>query len=175
MNLAWGRDERAVEAGDSERSIGNEETFFRDIDDPEDIKRELLKLSEQVAGRLRAHGVVARTLSLKVRFADFSTITRSKTLADATDTSFDVYATIAALFDALHLQRARIRLVGVRAEGLRPASQGSQQLAFDSPEHGWRDADRAKDQAIARFGKGAVTPARLVHPQQTSEGTLGKA
>ena len=175
VNLAWGRDERAVEAGDSERSIGNEETFFRDIDDPEDIKRELLKLSEQVAGRLRAHGVVARTLSLKVRFADFSTITRSKTLADATDTSFDVYATIAALFDALHLQRARIRLVGVRAEGLRPASQGSQQLAFDSPEHGWRDADRAKDQAIARFGKGAVTPARLVRPQQTSEGTLGKA
>lgn len=163
-NLAWGRDERSVEAAESERSIGNEETFFRDIDDPEEIKRELLKLSEQVAGRVRAHGVVARTLTLKVRFADFTTITRSKTLPDPTDTSHEVYATISALFDALHLQRARIRLVGVRAEGLRPSSERSEQLAFDAPEFGWRDADAAKDKAIARFGKGAVKPARLVRP-----------
>jgi DNA polymerase-4 len=164
-DLAWGRDERSVEAAESERSIGNEQTFFRDIDDPDEIKRELLKLSEQVAGRVRAHGVVARTFTLKVRFADFTTITRSKTLPDATDTSHDVYATIVALFDGLHLQRARIRLVGVKADGLRPASERSEQLAFDTPEHGWRDADRAKDKAVARFGKGAVKPARLVNPQ----------
>lgn len=160
--LAWGRDERRVEAGESERSIGNEETFFRDVDDPEEIRRELLKLSEQVAARLRAHGVVARTVVLKVRFADFSTITRSRTLSDPTDTSREVYATVAALYDALHLQRVRIRLVGVRAEGLLPASARSEQLAFDAPEHGWRDADRAKDKAVARFGRGAVQPARLV-------------
>ncbi len=165
-NLAWGTDERSVEPAETERSIGNEQTFFRDIDDPEEIKRELLKLCEQVAGRVRAHGVVARTLTLKVRFADFTTITRSKTLPDATDTSHDVYATIVALYDALHLQRARIRLVGVKADGLRPADERSEQLAFDTPEHGWRDADRAKDKAVARFGKGAVKPARLVNPQE---------
>ena len=81
--LAWGRDDREVEADEPERSIGNEQTFSRDLDDPEEIKRELLALSEQVARRLRAHNVIARTLTLKVRFADFSTITRSKTLADA--------------------------------------------------------------------------------------------
>lgn len=163
-NLAWGRDDRSVETAESEHSIGNEETFSRDIDDPEEIKRELLRLSEQVAGRLRAHGVVARTFTLKVRFADFSTITRAKTLPDPTDTSVDVYGTVSMLFDALHLQRARIRLVGVRAEGLRPSSERSEQLAFDTPEHGWRDADRAKDRAVARFGKGAVKPARLIRP-----------
>lgn len=161
-DLAWGRDERAVEADDVERSIGNEQTFARDIDDPEEVKRELLKLSEEVARRLRAHDVVARTLVLKVRFADFTTITRSKTLPEAVDTTHDTYVTVAALYDALHLQRARIRLVGVRAEGLRPAAERSEQLAFDTPEHGWRDADRARDQATARFGKGAVRPARLV-------------
>lgn len=162
--LAWGRDERDVEADEPERSIGNEQTFSRDLDDPEEIKRELLALSEQVARRLRVHGVIARTLTLKVRFADFTTITRSKTLSDPTDTSHDVYATIGALYDALHLQRSRIRLVGVRAEGLRPADERSHQLAFDTPERGWREADEAADRATARFGEGAVRPARLVRP-----------
>lgn len=161
-NLSWGRDEREVEAEETERSIGNEETFFRDLDDPEEIKRELLKLSEQVTRRVRANGLVARTFTLKVRFADFTTITRSKTLPDPTDTSHDVYTTISGLFDALHLQRARIRLVGVKAEGLLPAGERSEQLTFDAPEHGWRDADRAKDRATARFGKNAITPARLL-------------
>ena len=164
--LAWGRDDREVEADEPERSIGNEQTFSRDLDDPEEIKRELLALSEQVARRLRAHNVIARTLTLKVRFADFSTITRSKTLADATDTSHDVYATMSALYDALHLQRARIRLVGVRAEGLRPSDERSNQLAFDTPERGWLEADEAADRATARFGAGAVKPARLVRPDE---------
>lgn len=164
--LAWGRDDRDVEADEPERSIGNEETFARDLDDPEEIKRELLKLSNQVAQRLRAHGVIARTFTLKVRFADFSTITRSKTVSAATDTSHDVYATVVALFDALHLQRARVRLVGVRAEGLRPVEERSEQLAFDEPERGWREADQAADRATARFGAGAVKPARLVRPEE---------
>ncbi len=160
--LAWGRDERTVTVDGPERSIGNEQTFARDIDDPDEIRRELLRLSEQVARRLRAHGVVARTIVLKVRFADFSTITRSHTITDPTDTSRDVYATAVALFDALHLQRARVRLVGVRAEGLLDAGERSEQLAFDTPAHGWRDADRARDRAAARFGSDAVRPARLI-------------
>ncbi len=164
-DLAWGRDEREVEASESERSIGNEETFFRDLDDPDEIKSELLKLSEQVARRVRANNVVTRTIALKVRFSDFSTISRSRTLVDPTDTAHDIYATIVTLFDALRLERPRVRLVGVRAEGLLPASARSEQLAFDTPEHGWRDADRAKDRAAARFGKDAVKPARLIRPE----------
>ena len=160
--LAWGRDDRTVTVDEPDRSIGNEQTFARDVDDPEEILRELLQLSEQVARRLRRHGVVARTIVLKVRFADFTTITRSRTLADPSDTSRDVYGTASSLFEGLHLQRARIRLVGVRAEGLIGAGERSEQLTFDAPEHGWRDADRAKDRAAARFGTDAVRPARLI-------------
>ena len=70
------------------------------------------------AARVRAAGMMGRTVTIKVRFADFTTITRSRTLRDPTDVSRDIYATARSLFDALGLQRARIRLVGVRMEGL---------------------------------------------------------
>ena len=74
---------RAVDEPD--KTIGADETFSRDTDDPEVILRELLRLSAKVAGRMRAAGVVGRTVTLRVRFADFTTITRSRTLADPTD------------------------------------------------------------------------------------------
>ena len=82
-DLSWGRDPRSVNPHEPEKSVGDEETFEHDIDDPEVIHAHLLKLSDQVAGRLRAAGYVGRTVSLKVRFADFSTITRSRTLGRA--------------------------------------------------------------------------------------------
>ena len=85
--------------------------------------RELLRLSAKVAGRMRTAEVAGRTVTLKVRFADFTTITRSRTLGEATDVTSEIYATAADLFTALGLQRARIRLVGVRVEGLVPRSQ----------------------------------------------------
>ena len=78
--LAWGRDERHVVASEPEKSIGNEETFGTDVDDPEVIRRELLRLSEKVAARMRAAGYRGRTISIKVRFADFTTITRARTV-----------------------------------------------------------------------------------------------
>ena len=142
--------------------MGAEETFARDVDDAEVVRRELLRLSEQVARRLRAGGHVGRTIVLKVRFADFTTITRSRTLRDPTDVAREVYGTAAALYDALGLQRARLRLVGVRVEGLMPADVAPEQLLLDAPDHGWRDAERAVDAAVARFGRDAVVPARLV-------------
>ena len=97
-----------------------------------------------------------------MRFADFTTITRSRTLRDPTDVSRDIYATARSLFDALGLQRARIRLVGVRMEGLVEGEGAAIQATLDEPEHGWRDADKAVDRASARFGAGAVRPAALV-------------
>ncbi len=148
-----------------DRSIGHEETFSRDVDDPEVVRRTLLKLSERAAARLRSHGQVARTVSIKIRFADFTTITRSKTLRDATDVGREVYATAKGLYDALGLQRARLRLVGVRLEGLVDADQSPRQLLLDERPQGWREADRAVDAASARFGAGAVRPASLV-PEQ---------
>ncbi|MGD9955839.1 MAG: DNA polymerase IV [Candidatus Nanopelagicales bacterium] len=160
--LAWGRDPRAVEVPEGEKSIGNEETFPRDVDDPEVIRRELLRLSEKVASRMRRAGVAGRTVSIKVRFADFSTITRSRTLRSPTDVGREVYATARDLYDALGLQRARLRLVGVRVEGLVEAEDAPRQLLLDEPEVGWREAEQAVDRAEARFGRGSVRPARLV-------------
>ncbi|MCH8628621.1 DNA polymerase IV [Arsenicicoccus piscis] len=167
--LSWGRDPRPVVPQHVEKSIGADETFGEDIDDPVEIHRHLLKLSDRVAARLRSADVMGRTVSLKVRFADFTTITRSRTLREHTDVSREIYAVARSLFDALGLQRARIRLVGVRMEGLRDADQVPLQAALDDPEHGWRDADRAVDRASARFGAGAVRPAALVPSARSSD------
>ncbi|HET8614015.1 MAG TPA: DNA polymerase IV [Actinomycetales bacterium] len=162
FELAWGRDGRTVVPEQTERSIGAEETFSHDVDDPEVVHRELLRLAERTAARLRSQGLVGRTVSIKVRFADFTTITRARTLPEATDVGRDVYATARTLFEALALQRARLRLVGVRVEGLMPADRHERQMLLDEPELGWRDAERAVDRASARFGAGSVRPASLV-------------
>ena len=164
FELAWGRDGRRVVPEQSERSIGAEETFAHDVDDPVVVHRELLRLSERTAARLRSAGLVGRTVSIKVRFADFTTITRARTLRQSTDVAREVYATARSLFDALGLQRARLRLVGVRVEGLGPVERAERQLRLGEPELGWRDAERAVDRASARFGAGSVRPASLVDP-----------
>jgi DNA polymerase IV len=164
-DLAWGRDPRPVVPEQAEKSIGNEETFARDVDDPEMIRRELLRLSEKVAARLRAAGLAGRTVVIKIRFADFTTLTRSRTLPERTDVARDIHAVAGDLYTALGLARARIRLVGVRVEGLGDVSAGHHQLALDERPHGWREAEQAADRASARFGAGAVRPASLVaHP-----------
>ena len=166
--LAWGQDSRPVMPIRRERSIGADETFSFDVDDPAYIHRVLLKLSDRTAARVRAAGMVGRTISIKVRFSDFSTITRSKTLRDPTDVSRDIYSTARALFDGLGLQRARLRLVGVRVEGLMDSDHAPIQGLLDEPDHGWRDADRAVDQASARFGVGVVRPASLVEGERSA-------
>ncbi len=163
--LAWGRDERVVVPHEPDKSLGAEETFGTDVDDPEIVLRELLRLSTKVAGRLRAAGYAGRTVSLKVRFADFTTITRAKTLRDPTDVAQEIYATARALYEGLGLDRARLRLVGVRLEGLVDADTRPEQLVLDAPEHGRRDAELAVDQAARRFGPGAIRPGSLVDPR----------
>jgi DNA polymerase-4 len=162
--LAWGRDPRPVVPDEPDRSIGAEETFPADVDDPGVIHRELLRLSERTAARLRAGGQTGRTVSIKVRFADFTTITRSHTIRDPTDVAREIYAVARRLYDALGLQRARIRLVGVRVEGLIETDRATRQLALDSRDTGWREAELAVDRAARRFGAGAVRPAALVEP-----------
>jgi DNA polymerase-4 len=162
--LAWGRDPRRVVPDEPERSTGAEETFGTDVDDPVVIHRELLRLAERTAGRLRSAGHLARTVSIKVRFADFATITRSRTLDVPTDVGQELYDTARALFDALGLDRARIRLVGVRAERLVDAGSVARQLQLGAREHGRREAELAADRAARRFGAGAVRPATLLHP-----------
>ena len=168
--LAWGTDrgELVTRAGphEPERSMGADETFARDTDERDVVVRELLRLSARVAGRMRAAGVAGRTITLKVRFADFTTITRSRTLPEATDVTVEIHGAVTRLYDALALQRARLRLVGVRVEGLVPRTTVHHQFALGEPERGWAEADRAVDRAARRFGSAAVRPASLVrhHP-----------
>ncbi|MEU6730526.1 DNA polymerase IV [Nonomuraea wenchangensis] len=160
--LAWGRDERPVTAHVPDKSIGNEETFAADVDDPDVIRRELLRLSERVAARMRKGGHVGRTVSVKLRRADFTTITRSRTLREPTDVAQVIYATACELYQAAGLERVRLRLVGVRMENLRPAEEATRQLSLGERETGWREAEQAMDKAIRRFGPDAVVPASLV-------------
>ncbi len=160
--LAWGRDDGRVTPDEPDRSVGAEETFDVDVADQRVIHRELLRLSDRVAARLRAAGQVGRTVSIKVRFADFSTLTRARTLPAPTDGGRELYETARQLYQALGAEGALIRLVGVRVEGLLAAEGAPRQLQLGARERGWREADRAVDRAVQRFGPGAVRPATLV-------------
>jgi DNA polymerase-4 len=164
--LAWGEGRRTVTArrgsDEPEKSIGADETFARDTDDQDVVLREVLRLSAKVTGRMRLARVAGRTVTLKVRFPDFTTLTRSKTRAEATDVTQEIYRTAAELFLALGLERARIRLVGVRVEGLMPRDRVHRQLVLGERDQGWAEADRAVDRAALRFGSAAVRPATLL-------------
>jgi DNA polymerase-4 len=158
--LAWGRDYRDVTPEEPDRSISAAETFAQDLDNPEEILTEFLRLTERATARLRDRDLFAKTISIKVRFADFSTINRSKTLPLPIDSTHDVYDVVKVLYQALRIERARLRLVGVSLENL---SEGApHQMMLGEREVGWRQAEGAMDQARARFGKGSVRPARLI-------------
>lgn len=162
--LAWGRDERQVTRDVQEKSVGAEETFASDIADPVRIRRELLRLSGRAAASLRSSGSSAKTISVKLRRADFTTVTRSRTLREPTDVAKVIYATTCELYAASGLEGALLRLVGVRASGLIPAASSGTQLALGERADSWRDAEGAMDKIARRFGSGAIRPGSLVRP-----------
>lgn len=161
--LARGHDPRSVQPLTADKSIGAERTFGADTYADIEVHRELLRLSGQTAARLRSSGLRTGTVSVKVRFPDFTTVTRSRTLGEPTDATRELYRAAKDLFGTVGAGRG-IRLIGVRAEGLHPARGASRQLMLGDDGHRWRDADRAADRAVARFGAGAVRPASLVDP-----------
>ena len=158
--LAWGRDYRDVVTDEPDKSISAAETFARDIDDPEILLQELLRLTEKATARLRARSLFSKTISIKVRYADFTTISRSKTLPLAIDSTHETYDVVKTLFNAVGINGARIRLVGVSLDNLQ--ADAPEQLILGGREHGWREAEGAIDKAQARFGRHSVRPARLV-------------
>ena len=158
-HLSMGVDARDVVTGREEKSIGHEVTFGYDLTDLEQLRRELLRLSDDVAVRLRRAGVVGRTVVLKLRYGDFRTVTRSRTLGEPTDVARRIYDEASAALGELAGDGARIRLIGVRAEQLRPSGSGA--MLWD-PDEEWREAERTIDEVTARFGRGAVRPASLV-------------
>jgi DNA polymerase IV len=168
--LAWGRDDRDVEVGVAEKSVGAEETFEVDQHDPAVIRKELLRLSRRTASALRSSGYAAKTVAVKLRTADFKTITRSRTLPEPTSETQRIYATACALYEAAGLSsRARLRLVGVRAAGLVAAAESGTQLALGEQGTPWRDAESAVDKITGRFGADAVRPATLVSDRRRTE------
>jgi DNA polymerase IV len=157
-SLANGRDERSVEPDRAMKSIGHEETFSRDHHLRSTLERELVQFADSVASRLRAQGVVGRTVQLKIRFGDFTTITRSTTLAVAVDDSrslLEAGRSLLALVDPAQ----GVRLLGLSVSGL--SSDASRQLTFDEAISGpgWQQADRTIDEIRARFGDEAIGPA----------------
>jgi DNA polymerase-4 len=163
--LSWGRDPRPVSPEQVEKSIGAEVTFDTDLADPDAIRHALLGLAERVGVRMRRAGQVGRTVSIKVRLADFRTVNRSRTLAGPTDVAREVFETAWALFVALN-PGDRVRLVGVRVDGLTRAGSTPRQLTLGAPEYGWREAEAAADAAAARFGRSVVRPASLLNSRE---------
>jgi DNA polymerase IV len=115
--LAWGRDPRRVQPNQATKSIGHEETYPWDRNDRAELHREVLRLADAVARRLRAAGMTGRTVTLKVRYGDFTTITRSRTLSVGIDTGPAVAVTASALLDQVTVD-AGVRLLGVSVANL---------------------------------------------------------
>jgi DNA polymerase-4 len=164
VDMSWGRVTHpvGVHVEPAERSVGSQRTFSHDVDDPAVMRRELLRIAVGVAARLRTAGQQGRTVVLTVRFADFTTLTRSRTVRDPTDIAPEIHAAACAALATLALQRARVRLLGVRVSGLVPRQRSTRQLVLGERDRGWTEAEQAIDRAVRRFGPGAVAPAALV-------------
>jgi DNA polymerase-4 len=165
FGLAWGIDDRPVEADREMKSIGHEETFGTDRHTHAELVRELVRLSDAVAARLRAHAGAARTLTIKVRFAGFETITRSITLTSGVSTSHAIVAAVEPLLRAIDPSPG-VRLLGVSASNF---SSANRQLSLDDllddrpdDEGQWLMAEETVDAIRRRFGASAIGPASAV-------------
>lgn len=163
-DLSNGRDPRPVEPVRDVKSVGHEETYAADLVEPEELRREALRMADAVGGRLRAHGLAGRTVTVKVRFHDFETITRSHSLPGPVDTGHEIAAIASALLEQVD-PTPGVRLLGVSVSNLDRGA--ARQLTLDDvgSEAPWGDASRAVDAVRSRFGDAAVGPAALVGEQ----------
>lgn len=163
--LAHGIDQRRVVPDREAKSISHETTFATDIADLEALRAWLLELTEQVARRLRRHQLRGRTVQLKVRFADFSTITRAQTLPQATNVTLELWhAADELLRERLPKRRLEVRLLGMGVSGL-DASGEQQRMLFDEPGHEKQSQlDAVADRIRQQFGAaGLGRAATLLH------------
>ena len=168
-DLAWARDPREVVERAPESSLSADATFATDLTDRNEMSRELLRLAERVGRRIRDRGQRARTVAIRVRWEDFSTVSRSQTLPTATDLTREVHRIAVELLTRLDPQRP-VRLLSIRLDQLTTADGADGQLSFDqlgaedAPRSGWQNAEAAADAVVARFGAGVVRPASLLTP-----------
>ncbi|MFE1437565.1 hypothetical protein [Streptomyces sp. NPDC058739] len=158
---AGGVDRSRVVPNAVSRSFAVERPFPLDELDPARHRRALLSAAEELGARLRAVDKVCRTLTLTVRYADRSATTRSRTLKEPTAHSVELTRVAYGLHEALGLQRARVRAVVLRAEGLLSAERASRQLTFDPVDEKVRRIEEVADRARAKFGARAVMPGAL--------------
>ncbi len=166
--LAQGLDDRPVRPDREAKSIGHERTFGEDLSDPDEVRGVLCAQAEDVARRLRKHGRLARTVTIKVRYGNFETITRQRAI-DAeherpTDGTDAIWAAARALFETWARQFRPVRLIGVSVSGLSEAGSTETQMGLFAPpeatDERQRALDRAADAIAEKFGKNAVRRAR---------------
>ncbi len=172
--LSWGRDPRQVVTERVDKSLGKEHTFLEDVTDIETLRSTLLVQSDHVGAQLRKGQVEARTIGLKVTFADFESISRSRTLPEATSVGREIYAVVCDLLDELTLSGRAVRLIGVRAASL--MEPGTQVLSLWEDEgDAWKEAEVVRDRVGEKFGPESLRPAsflRKMEPTRES-GTPG--
>lgn len=174
-HAAHGQDDSPVVPEHEAKSLSREQTFSKDVGQSLVLRRELLRLSDAVAARLRRHNLQARTVALKLRYGDFTTMTRQATLVEATDAGPVIYATVLTLFESAWNLRRPVRLLGVSAANLcQPARQlrlfeleeGHEASSTGAPAYAQarRQAqlDAALDRIRARFGEDAIQRASLL-------------
>ncbi len=168
--LSCGEDDRMVQTGGIPKSVGAERTFETDLVTLEDLERELLAIAEEVGGRLRAEGWCGKTLQLKVRFHDFRTITRRRTLDAGTDITGEIFAAARELLRGrTPVAGARIRLLGIQASQLIRPEQAQALLFEEQDRRRDRRLDRAVDSLRTRLGDDAVVRARSLAPRPEAE------
>jgi DNA polymerase-4 len=178
--LAHGVDPRRVEPAQEARSISAETTFEEDVDDPVVLERRLQRLATGVTRRLREQGLAARTVTVKIRFADHRDVTRSHTIAAATDRTHELVEAGRDLLAAMRLEQSRVRLIGFRLSGLGEPDGVAQLSLLDDegvaaegeghvPGERWGALDRAADAIVARYGGPAVSFASLLDDEEGTE------
>lgn len=160
-SLANGHDPRPVTPVREEKSLGAEGTFEQDVDDLDLIRRELLSLSHRTAARLRSHRLRARRVGLKLRWSDFTTISRSHTVGQPFSSGHDLYTHAHELLSQELPLPAPVRLIGVRAEHLED-DDAAVQLSLDGREEDWTAVETAMDRARERFGDLGLGPASML-------------
>lgn len=161
--LAHGLDERSVVPDREAKSISHETTFAEDIHDDEELLALLAELVDQVARRLRAHDLKGRTVEIKVRHADFQTVTRSSTLREATNISSELWQAAAELFQQKIAGRhPPLRLLGFGVHGIGEATAPRQQGLFGEEDRSrQRQIDQVADQIVEKFGRKSLRRGRF--------------
>jgi len=166
-DLSWGRDPRPVEPVRREKSIGHEQTFATNLSDRAELAAVLLDQAHRCAARLRTGELLAGGVAIKVRHADFTTLTRSRALEAPSDVAHQLYLTARELLAGMDVPREGVRLLGLRCESLSDAATTAVQVRLDEDDTGRRQAERAMDDIRQRYGVGSLTVGSLVRPTTT--------